>query len=272
MPDEKKPNRYITKARQVITQNRVAKKMSTATKNDLTKLGIGTAVVGGVAFLGYEAIQAFTGTVGGSCSQTGTPCYECMSAYQKELGYLTVQFNAYYSSIMTADAAANSGITEEQQNIINNYQSEMNTQITGIQNCAKQYSPTTWESVAGGIVTAIVIIAVGVALAKIIQSMKSYKQPPQNRNGGGGGWISNMLMLANLQNLLNQGKITPENAASLSGSASSLASIQENSINSFTQTMVTEELITQEEAAAIAAAMTAAVAEETATIIAILAA
>lgn len=271
MTDDGK-NRYLAKAKQTITQNRVARKISTATKNDLTKLGIGAFAVGGIAFLGYEAIQSFSGTVGGSCSQSGTPCYECMAAYQKELAVLTTQFNAYYSSVLSQDAAANSGITGEQQNIINSYQTEIDTQITGIQKCAKQYTPATWESVAGGIVTAIVIIAAGVAIGKIIQSLRSYKEPPQNRNGGGGGWISNMLLLANLQNLLNQGKITPENAAALSDSATSLASSQESSITSFTQTMVVEDLITQEEAAAIAAAMAAAVAEETATIIAIIAA
>ena len=242
--------------------------MKSNARRDLVKIGIGAGIISGFTFLGYEAIQAFTGTTGGSCSQSGTPCYECMQPFQKELATLTIQFNAYYAATMSADAAANSGITEEQQAIINNYTAQIDTQILGIQQCAKQYTPTTWESIAGGIVTAIIIVGVGVAIARIIKSLYSFKEPPQNRNGGGGGWISNMLMLANIQDLLNTKKITPENVSALSTSAINSTSLQQEQVSGFTSIMVEDNLISAAAAAALDAAMAIAMTEDTTLILA----
>lgn len=238
--------------------------VSEEAKKDLVKFGIGAGIVGSLAFLGYEAIVSITGPPGGSCATPGSPCYECMAPYESQLKNLTTQFNAYYAGIITQDSAANSGITANQQNIIDNFQTQINAQILGIQKCAKQYTPSTWQDVAGGIVTAIVIIAVGIAIAKIIQSLRSYRKPPSDRNGGGGGWISNMLLNANLQKAVDNKKITPENASALSSSANSLTSQQQSEIQVFTSSMVSASLITAEEAAAIAAAMAAVITVDTA--------
>lgn len=246
-------------------------------RDSTKKLIEGTATVGVIGLVSYglgsALFNSIGGTVGGSCTQKGTPCYTCVQAYQVDLTSATYELNSLIQQFIAENGAASSGFTQEQQQTISDYQTRINNDQLGIAKCAEQYKPNTWQSVVGAIDDAIIIAAVGLSLAGIVRALKSFKKPPKDTSGGGGGWFSNMILQAQLRHAINKGIITPESAAAMSTSNVEMAKgIQTAAISTLTSEMVTADLIVTEEATAILSVMSTAIiadAEATAVILAV---
>jgi len=210
---------------------------------------------GGVGIAGYLAYYAISslinpGPSGGSCTTPGSPCYEALQPYQEQFNECATQYNQYLQQYLKEDSQNGTGLTTGQLNNLNYLTQCMNTAAGNIGSVAKQYEPLEVPSILATAVGIAIVIA-GVAIGARIVFPKIYSTLKNNKPITGSDF-ANGSMQTQIRMAVDDGTITPEQAADLS---QQLPNISQNDISTNTDTlnqMAADEVLTQEEADALA--------------------
>jgi hypothetical protein len=206
---------------------------------------------GGVGIAGYLAYYAINSLVnpgppGGSCTTPGSPCYTALQPYQEQFNECATQYNQYLQQYLQQDSANGTGLTAGQQDNLNYLTQCMNTAAGNIGKVAKQYEP---ENVVDILATAvgIAIVIAGAAIGARIAFPKRYSTLKNNKPITGSDF-ANGSMQTQLRMGVDDGTITPDQAANLK---QQLPSFSQNDISTNTDTlnqMVADDVLTQDEA------------------------
>lgn len=216
---------------------------------------------GGIAlagiFAGYKLILTFeSSTAGGPCTQSGTPCNQAIAPYIDQLKQCAQQYSSYLGQFLKEDAAKGTGITANQQNLLNQLTACMNQAGEEIAKETKSFSQNPIPVLATAFGAAALAAA---SLWGASQILKSLRLNSPTTGGGTAGSITNAVT----QEFANTGEIPADAAASISDSLQTVQSYNQSSISSFTDTLVSEDVITSAEASDLAAEEAAELAEDT---------
>jgi len=211
----------------------------------LALIGGGVGIAG---YLAYYTINSLVnpGATGGSCTTPGTPCYNALQPYQEQFNECATQYNQYLQQYLKEDSANGTGLTTGQQDNLNYLTQCMNTAAGNIGKVAKQYEPLEVPSILAT-AGAIAIVIVGAAIGYKIAFPKTYATLKNNKPITGSDF-ANGSMQTQLRMGVDDGTITPDQAADLS---QQLPNISQNDISTNTDTlnqMVADDVLTQDEA------------------------
>jgi hypothetical protein len=209
----------------------------------LALIGGGVGIAG---YLAYYTINQLTGPSGGSCTTPGSPCYNALQPYQEQFNECATQYNQYLQQYLQQDSANGTGLTTGQQDNLNYLTQCMNTAAGNIGKVAKQYEP---ENVVDILATdiGIAIIIVGASIGAGYLFKKIYPTLKNNKPITGSDF-ANGSMQTQLRMGVDDGTITPDQAANLK---QQLPNISQNDISTNTDTlnqMVADDVLTQDEA------------------------
>jgi len=218
----------------------------------LALIGGGVGIAG---YLGYIAICNVTGScgpVGGSCTTPGTPCYTAIQPYQQQLNICASNYGQYLAQYLQEDSAQNPPIALTSGQLANlAYLTNcMNNASANIGKVAKQYEPENVTDILATYVGIAVVTAVGIYFGGKT-AVNIYKSLKNNTPITGSG-AANAETQVGIRASVDDGTITPEQAADLS---QQLPNISQNDISTNTDTlnqMAADDVLTQDEADALA--------------------
>ena len=172
--------------------------MKDTEKSGIAAVAVGAAAIGTVALLGYEAITYFFNPAASATKQCSSQQTTCFNNWLSAM-------NSYQAT----DSANGTGITEEQQSVLNSYMTCVNNAQA---NCLSAYqsldiSPTAIIGNFAGLIGMGIAAAIAAyGLGKALSQLKS--KPP--KTGSGKTWAEAMAYLLPLmvQTNLNDGKIS----------------------------------------------------------------
>jgi hypothetical protein len=203
--------------------------------------GVGVA---GVIGVGYYLAKSYSGT-GGSCTTKGSACNSALAPYQTEFNACWNNYMSYLNKYIAEDSKAGTGITTEQQSILNQYLSCANTAAKKIAAIAHQYGENPIVIVAyfvGAAVLASAIIYWGSRGGAYYQK---YLKGLQSPTGAGSGAQD-----AAINNAVDEGTLNPADATGMGQSAQTTATQATTDTEDFYTGLADEGLITDAEAQA----------------------
>ena len=191
------------------------------------KAGIIAGGIGLAGYLVYYSIGQLTGPPGGSCTTPGTPCYEALYPYQQQFNTCAKQYATYLNQYLKEDSANGTGLTQAQIENLNYLQSCMDTAAKNMSNVAKQYEPASVVDILVtyiglGIVAALSLIGGFYGAGKFFSALRNNK--PVTGSGAG-----NAMKQAMIRYAVDNGEISPDEAAGLE---SQLPDLTQNDIQS----------------------------------------
>ncbi|MHB8552782.1 MAG: hypothetical protein ACYDAO_04260 [Thermoplasmataceae archaeon] len=215
--------------------------------------GSAIAVAGG---LGYYFIKQSTGAVGGSCSSSGSPCNSAISPYQTQFQDCANKYALVMTSIINANKASGSGITPAQQAILDQLTTCMNYNASQIAKVAHQYEPTNAltilvTSIGTAVVIAAALVGAGAFVSSVLKA-RAYTGSVASRN------LQNAVIRQNVADVNMTPAMAGNVSADISATQSEIIATNVDTID----TMVADEVITEEVGVELADAIETAIAAD----------
>jgi hypothetical protein len=216
------------------------------TQGTLLKAGVAVGAIVIVGAVAYKVIGSVTGPPGGSCSDTSSPCYQALQPLEQEFAACAQQYNTTLAQFIQEDSANGTGITSDQQSVLNQLTACMNTY-------AKQIATTAQGYGVNGLDTVLAYLGEGGAGLLALVGLGKFVQYYQTSPATGAGAAS-VLNDATIQDAADAGEITAESASAFSSQLQSttqdLISADQAALNDY----VGAGILTADDAAQIAAA------------------
>lgn len=197
-------------------------------------------------------MTSFTGPSGGSCTQSGTPCYSALQPYLESYQECADEFAYYSHQFALEDAKAGTGLTADQLSTLSYYKNCMAQASQNIAKVARQYVP---ENVLFDVLETLSLGVVAAALLKYgasgaSQLIQTFRTKPVN-----GSSAADAMVNAEVQADVDNGSITAEAAP---GFLSSVQEVTQSNIQDSTEELdqlVLQDVISQSTADAVAEAL-----------------
>lgn len=220
-----------------------------ADNNDNSWIWKLVAVIGGIgalAYLGYYLIKQETGPVGGSCNTPGTPCYTAIQPYYQTYQTCANQYAQYLSQYLKEDSANGTGLTEAQLTNLNYLTNCMNNASQNIAKVAKQYAPQNALDIVAFYATIAIATPIwlyfGAKAVNILRNTKSY-----NTGIKTGSQAAQAINDSGIQSYVDDGIISPDEAAGLKSQYSSITQNNVEDANSLIESYATDGIIEEDE-------------------------
>jgi hypothetical protein len=216
---------------------------------DWQKAALYAGGIAGALGLGYFAIKSFLqpGATGGPCTDPSTPCGASIQPWVQQYQNCANQYANYMNQFLKEDSANGTGLTQSQLSTLNTLQQCMDQAANNIATIAKQYTPTQVTAVlAYWGAAALGIVATAYGIATIIKSLRTSNVPYS------GAAVGNAIKNALTELAGKLGIISPESATALSNQLPTLASSDISDSNAFFDALSSAEILSVEDAVALA--------------------
>jgi hypothetical protein len=164
--------------------------------------------VGGLVFLGYEAVKALSLPPGGACNDPSSPCYQALKPYLTQFQICADEYAKRLDQFITENAQNGTSFTQAQLDTLNYLTNCMNQASEKMAQIAKEYAPDRWSEVLTYIFYAVLAGIVLKYAPKLAQAINSLRTRPRN-----GATASSIMYNILVQNAVNIGKINALNAS-----------------------------------------------------------
>jgi hypothetical protein len=168
---------------------------------------IAGGAVGGIIYLGYEAVKSLSTPPGGSCNDPSSPCYQALQPYKEQFQICADEYAKDLDAFIKEDSQQGTSFTQSQLDTLNYLTNCMNQAAEKMAQVAKQYAPDTWPEIIEGIIfVALVAVLAKYGLSKYIEA----KTKPRN-----GATAATVMYKAFIQDAVDTGIISSINASAL---------------------------------------------------------
>jgi len=160
-----------------------------------------------------------------------------LSAYQQEFQQCAEQYADAFNKFITESPE---GFNQAELQTLAQLQQCMNNAAKGMANIAKSLGQNPLDIVAQAVADALLAVGIAYGIAEIIKSLKTFKNGGANNGGAAANILSNAIIRYDLEN----GIITPDQAAGVINSLNNVYNLNVSAVYSFANYLVQINVLT----------------------------